>query len=106
MDVLINVQSPHKWWSTIKSVVFCLSLTLSLLVGGGGGRVCESVDKADLLSDHLDSKPTKESVDLLLTCHQSPRLTTFALRSSEVRHLMLDLDPYGGTDTLGNLFLN
>ena len=31
----------------------------------------------------------------------SPSLTTFAFRSSEVRHLLLDLDPYGGTDPLG-----
>ena len=28
-------------------------------------------------------------------------VTTFAFRSSEVRHLLLDLDPYGGTDPLG-----
>ena len=28
--------------------------------------------------------------------HPSPGLTTFAFRSREVRHLLLDLDPYGG----------
>ena len=28
-------------------------------------------------------------------------LTTFAFRSSEVRRLLLHLDPYGGTDPLG-----
>ena len=38
------------------------------LVGGGGGLVYESFGKADLP----------------LTCHPSPRLTSFALRSSEV----------------------
>ena len=78
------------------------------LVGGGGGLVCESVGKADLLSDHFDGKQSMvESVDLLHTCHPSPRLTTFALRSSEVRHLLLDLYPYGGTYPLGmfHLFL-
>ena len=37
----------------------------------------------------------------MLTCHPSPSLTTFAFRSSEVRRLLLDLDPYGGTDPLG-----
>ena len=42
-----------------------------------------------------------EAVDLPLTCHPSPSLTTFAFRSSEVRRLLLDLDPYGGTDPLG-----
>ena len=25
-DILMNVQSPHKWWSTLKSAVFCSSL--------------------------------------------------------------------------------
>ena len=38
------------------------------------------------------------SVDLPLTCHLSPRLTSFAFRSIEVRRLLLDLDPCGGSD--------
>ena len=71
------------------------------LVGPGGGPVCESVGKADLLSDHFDSKQSRESVDLLVTCHPSPSLITFVFRSSEVKRLLLDLDHYGGTDSLG-----
>ena len=62
-----------------------------------GGLVCESVGKADLLSDHFDSKQSRGTVDLPLTCHPSPSLNTFAFRSSEVRRLLLDLNPYGGT---------
>ena len=87
--------------------MFGLSLSLSLLVGPGGRLECELVGKADLLSDHFDSKQSRESVDLLVTCHPSPSLTTFAFRSSEVKRLLLDLDPYGGTDPLGTfpLFL-
>ena len=73
----------------------------------GGGLVCESVGKADLLSDHFDGKQSRESVDLPLTCHPSSSLTSFAFRTSESRHLLLDLDPYGGSDPLGmyTLFL-
>ena len=71
------------------------------LVSEGGGLVCVSVGKADLLSDHFDSKQSREAVDLLLTCHPSPSLTTFAFRSSEVRRVLLDLYPYGGTEPLG-----
>ena len=100
IDVLMNVRSSHKWWSTLKSAVFGSSLSLPPLVGQGGGLVCESVGKADLLSDHFDRKQSRESVDLLVTCHPSS-LITFAFRSSEVKHLLLDLDPYGGTDPLG-----
>ena len=54
-DVLMNVQSPHKWWSTLKSAVFGSSSSLPQLISEGGGLVCESVGKADLLSDHFDS---------------------------------------------------
>ena len=49
----------------------------------------------------MKRKAVDEAVDLPLTCHPSPSLTTFAFRSSEVRRLLLDLDPYGGTDPLG-----
>ena len=84
-DVLMNAQSPHKWWSILKSAVFGLSS--SLLVGGGGELVCESGGKADLLSDHFDGTQSRESVDLPLICHPSPRLTFFAFKSSEVRRL-------------------
>ena len=55
-DVLMKVLSPHKWWSTLKSAVFGSSSLLPPLVSEGGGLVCESVGKADLLSDRFDSK--------------------------------------------------
>ena len=96
----MNVQSPHKWCSTLNSAVFGSSSSLPSLISEGGGLVCESVGKADLLSDYFDSKQSREAVDLPLTCHPSPSLTTFAFRSREVRRLLLDLDPYGGTDPL------
>ena len=54
-DVLMNVQSSHKWWSTLKSAVFGSSSSFHPLVSEGGGLVCESVGKADLLSDHFDN---------------------------------------------------
>ena len=83
------------------SAVFGSSSSLPLLVGPGGGLVCESLGKADLLSDHFDSKQSRDSVDLLVTCHPSPSLITFVFRSSEVKRLLLELGPYGGTDPLG-----
>ena len=97
----MNAQSPYKWWSTLKSAVFGLSPSLPPLVSDGGGLVCELVVKADFLLDYFDSKQSREAVDPQLTCHPSPSFTTFAFRSSEVRRLLLDLDPYGGTDPLG-----
>ena len=67
-DVLMNIQSPHKWWSTLKSAVFGSSSSLPPLISEGGGLVCESIGKADMLSDHFDSKQSREAVDLPLTC--------------------------------------
>ena len=43
--------------------------------------MCESVGKADLLLDHFDGEQSRESVDLPLTCHPSPSLTSFAFWS-------------------------
>ena len=94
-------QSLLKWWSTLKSIVFGSSSSLPLLLGRGGAPVCVSVGKADLLSDNFDSKQSRESVDLPFTCHPFVSLLTFAFRLSEIRRLLLDLDPYGGTDPLG-----
>ena len=94
----MNVQSPHKRWSALKAAV---RSSLPPLVSEGGGLVSESVGKANLLSDHFYSKQSREAVDLPLTSHPSPSLTTFAFRSSVVRRLLLDFDPDGGTDPLG-----
>ena len=101
-DVLMNVQSPHKWWSTFKSVCSArVHHWPHSLVRVVDWYVYDSVGKADLLSDHFDSNQSRPAFDLPLTCHPSPSLTSFAFRSSEVRRLLLDLDPYGGTDPLG-----
>ena len=104
----MNAQCPHKWWSTLKSAVFGSGSDSSFppLIGAGGGLVCESVEKADMLSAHFDGKQSSCPLDLISTCHPSPSLTTFAFRSREVKRLLLDLDSYGGTDPLGGpLFL-
>ena len=47
--------------------MFGSSLSLPPLVGPGGGLVWELVGKVDLLSDHFDSKQSRDSVDLLVT---------------------------------------
>ena len=97
-DIVMNVQSPHKCGRPLFSRR-CSVSSLPPLVGARGGLlVCRKVGKADLLSDHFDSKQSRESVDLPLTCHPSLSLITFAFRSSKVRRLLLDLDSYGGTD--------
>ena len=89
----MNVLSLHKWWSTLKSVVFGTSSSLPPLVNEVGGRVCESVGKADLLPDNFDSKQSREAVDLPLTCQPSLSLTTFEFMSSKVKASVVRLGP-------------
>lgn len=67
----------------------------------GGGKVCESVGKADLLSEYFDIKQFRDFVDSYFSRHLFPSLTTFLFRSNEVRRLLLELDPYDGTDASG-----
>ena len=76
-------------------------LSLPSLIGAGGGLVCETVCKAEMLSAHFDRKQSRNHIDLPSTCHPSTSLNTFAFRSREVKRLLLDLDSYGGTDPLG-----
>ena len=98
--VLMNVQSLHKCWSSLKSAVFGWISSFPQLVGRVGGLVCESVGKVDLLSDRFESKQSREFVDLPLTCHSFKSPITFTFWSSEVMRVLLDFDPYGGTDPL------
>ena len=85
----------------------CLQLSAwgrhSPLVGGNGGLVCKSVGKADLLCCQISL--TASSPGRLLICRSLAIrflvLLTFGFWSSEVRRLLLDLNPYGGTDPLG-----
>ena len=63
--------------------MFGSSSSLPLLVSESGGLVCESVGKANPLSDHFDSKQSREAVDLLLTC--PPFLVSPTLHSGRVR---------------------
>ena len=84
---------------------FISSSALLPLVGGDGGLVYESVGKADRLLDNFDSKQSRESVDLLLTCHHLSVLSPLPIRSSDVSHLLVDFDPYGGSDPLGMVHL-
>ena len=77
-DALMNVQSPHKWWSTLQSAVFGSSSSLPPLVSESGGLVCGAVGKDDLLLDHFDSKQSRESVDQ--ECSQPAAISSLAIR--------------------------
>ena len=53
-------------------------------------------EKAALFADVFDSKQGNDSLTMPQACFPEAQLTTFALRSGEVKKLLLELDPYGG----------
>ena len=90
-DVVMNAQSPQKWWSTLKSAVFGLSSSLQRLL----------VEVVDWCAIRL----AKLICSLIILMASSPgsllicrSLASFAFRSSEVRRLLLHLDSDGGPD--------
>ena len=75
---------PSKWWSILKSAVHIpLKFFASSILLLGSGSF------GNLLSDHFDSKQSKVSFDLLVTCHPSLSFTTIAFMSCEVKRLLL-----------------
>ena len=66
--VLMNVQSPHKWWSTLKTAVFGSSSSLPPLVREGGGLVCESVRKFPGVLETGQCHPNSERSTVLFCC--------------------------------------
>ena len=70
----MSTQCPNKCWSTLKSAVFGSSSDSSLppLIWRGGGLVCESVVKAEMLSIRFDGKQSRDPVDLPSTTIHLP----------------------------------
>ena len=75
-------KSSHKWRSTLKSAVFGVSSLLPPLVGGGGGLVCESIGKADLLSDHFDAHFGVLFCSVVLGCCYIPQLLDWVVNGA------------------------
>ena len=88
--------------------VGCVWIHLFLLLGAGGGLVCESVGKADILLAHFDGKQSRDPVDLPVTCHPSQKSHNLCLQVMGGQAVLPDLDSHGGTDPLGTfpLFLS
>lgn len=100
-ETLMNSENQHKWWSTLKSAVFGAEPSLPPLINDRGVLLYDPAGQAALLADYFDNKQSRDSISLPSSCHPQPRLTSFAFRSKEVKSLLLDQDPYDGTDPLG-----
>ncbi len=98
---LSTASDPHKWWSTMKSVVFGLRPSLPALLSDNGQLITSPKGKADLLMKHFDSKLCRAAVPTTELPPVRSVLSKLAFRSKEVKRLLLALDSHGGTDPLG-----
>ena len=95
-ETLLGASQPHKWWSTLKSALFGIDDGMPPLLKPDGSLTHCPKDKANLLANVFESKQSGEVVNLPQSCVPEAKLTTIAFRSSEIKQLMLNLDPYGG----------
>ena len=100
-ETLSSTNQPHKWWTTLKTALFGADSTMPPLRKADGSITYCSKEKADLLAEIFDKKQSNESIILPPTCFPEVKLSSFAFRSREVEHLLLDLDNHGGMDPDG-----
>ena len=82
-DRLQSASSAHAWWVTLKDSVGVDSSIPTLRGVLGGALVSDPALKAESLSEHFDSKQSRDSVALPQSCHPEPKFCIFAFRSCE-----------------------
>ena len=60
------MDQPHKWWTTLKSALFGVDLSVPPLVKSDGCIAHSPVEKATLFADVFDSKQSAEKLDIPL----------------------------------------
>ena len=92
---LTKAPNPRKWWSTVKMAVFGVCSNLLPLTDREGTLGWSANEKASLFSARFEAKQRRDSFQQLHSCDPSLVLCSVAFRSSFIRGLLLDLDPYG-----------
>ena len=96
-ETLENATQSHKWWSTLKSALFGVDDGIPPLFKSDGTLTHCPKEKSTLFANVFDEKQSSDEVVIPQSCHPEAKLTTIAFRSREIKKLMLDLDPYGGS---------
>ena len=98
---LSEAQNPHSWWKVLKETLFGKASDTPPISNCDGELVSHPQQKAELLSQHFDSKQSRAVINLPSTCHPCPQLTSLAFKAKEVMHILSDLDSRGGIDPSG-----
>ena len=78
-----------------------MSSRLLPLIDRRGNLIWSADAKASLFSTHFDTKQCRDSFQQPHSCDPSPVLYSVAFRSSCIRSLLLDLDPFEENDPDG-----
>ena len=101
MNTLKHSTCSHKWWETLKGLIFGVKLSIPALKWPGGGLAVAPHEKAALLGSRFDSKHCHEQFATSLSCFLQSTCNSLAFRTSVLLRLLLDLDTYGVADPLG-----
>ena len=93
---LLGTNHSNKWWSTLKSALFGIDVTLPPLIKPDGSLTHDPKEKATLFADVFDMKQSDDKLTIPQTCFPEAKLTALAFRSHEIKNLLLDLDAHGG----------
>ena len=106
-DNLLGATQSNKWWSTLKSALFGVDMTIPALLKPDGSLTHDPKEKATLFADVFDRKQSDDRLTMPQTCFPEAKLTSLAFRSREIKNLLNDLDAYGGAgpDGIFPLFL-
>ena len=82
---------------------YCIIIVLSIpaLSGLECGLVVAPAEKASNLGYQFDSKQCREQFVTSLSCFPQSRCNSLAFRTPVLLRVLLDLDTYGGVDSLG-----
>ena len=100
-ETLGGTTNSHKFWTTLKSALFGNDSSIPPLSKPDGSVTYCPREKATLLANVFDGKQSNENLSMPDSCFPEAKLSKLAFRSSEIKHLLLDLDAYGGVDPNG-----
>ena len=93
----MGITQSHKWWSTLKSALFGNKDGMPPILKPDGSLTHCPREKSVLFSNVFDEKQSNAELNLPQSCHPEVKLSALAFRSREIKELMLNLDPYGGS---------
>ena len=91
-DNLLGATQSNKWWSTLKSALFGVDMTIPALLKPDGSLTHDPKEKATLFADVFDRKQINDKLTMPQTCFPEAKMTSLAFRPHEIRNLLNDLD--------------